>query len=71
MTGITGVTGFTEITGITGFTGITGKSEKVCVTHSLTDNFKSRDASASKKKSFLGGERKTHRDGIPLHGEIG
>ena len=24
-----------------------------------------------KNKSFLGAERKTHRDGIPLHGEIG
>ena len=24
-----------------------------------------------RRKSFLGAERKTHRDGIPLHGEIG
>ena len=51
---ITCITCISYITGITGITGITdnlknGKS----LTHSLSDNFKSRDASASKKNSHF------------------
>ena len=53
ISGITGIGGFTGITGITGMTGITDnlKNGKL-LTHWLTDNFKSRDASTSKKQIY-------------------
>ena len=49
VAGITGITGITGVTGITGITGIIGITNNLKNGKLLTDNFKSRDASASKK----------------------
>ena len=52
ITGITGITGISGITGITGITGVTAITEITGnpknINYSVSDNFKSRDASASK-----------------------
>ena len=61
ITGITEIAGITEITEITGITGITGVTGITGITATdnlkngklITDNFKSRYASASKNSSVL------------------